>query len=268
MLSPDRRHRNIMIIITILIISIGVFFIQRAFRDGFGLVSIVARPVEGLLSGGGAAVHDFWGSISRISTVSQENKSLQEKNRKLEAELEQAKVFREENISLRQLLELNISARGEGLAAEIIARDPTNWFERFTINRGKSKGINKNMIIQTPEGLAGQITQLDDNTATVRTILNPRSAVPVYIVESGTFGILVGDSSPICTIKFIRNINFMQEGHLVVTSGMGDIFPPGILVGRITTVQGSVDSLSSRAKVKPFVNFEKLRFVMVTRGKN
>ncbi len=124
------------------------------------------------------------------------------------------------------------------------------------------------MIVLAPEGLAGQITGVSTSTATVRTILNPRSAVPVYVVESGSYGILCGDGTALCTMKYIRNISSLKEGQLVVTSGLGDIYPPGLIAGKITKVQGSIDSASNFARVKPFVNFENLRYMLIIRGKS
>lgn len=271
MFSKGAKNRWL-IIGSVLLMSVGFILFQNYIdlRENFidnGL-AMVFRPFESFLCRSGKGLQDVWRMLCNVSVINKENESLREKNAKLSAELEQIKILRDENVALRRLLDLKIDMKGEGIAAEIIGRDATNWFERFVINEGKSKGISKKMIVQKSEGLVGQITILNNDTATIRTILNPRSAIPVYVVESGTYGVLYGDGSPICTMKFIRNITFLQEGHLVVTSGMGDIFPSGILVGRIINVHGSVDSLSTQAKVKPFVNFENLRYVIVTRGKN
>jgi rod shape-determining protein MreC len=270
MFSPNLRNRNFVLLLAIVIVSFAALLLHLIGRKDdceCSLLTSMSQPGKNLLSGAGEGIKDFFVFLGSSSSMRKENETLKAENQRLSAELEQAKSFKDENLALRDLLELKKMSGGDSIPSEITGRDPTNWFERFELNRGKGNGITKNMIVTAPSGLVGQITSLCDGTSTVRTLINPRSAIPIYVVESGSFGILCGDGTPIATIRYIRNIALLSEGQLVVTSGLGDVFPSGIIVGRVTKVQGTVDGLSNLAKVKPFVNLETLKKVLVMRGK-
>lgn len=272
MFTTGGRNRNLLItVIIVAALSLVITLLQAFVFSSEGvLVQVLSdctMPGKVLFSKAGCSLRDFWDTLGRISTIKKENDILKEENTALLAEIEQIKVYKDENISLRNILELKKQWMESAIACEIAGRDSTNWYERFEINKGRNQGVTKKCVVLTPEGLAGQTTVTSANTSIVRTINNPRSAVPVYVVESGTYGILYGDGTSMGTIRYIRNIAFLQEGHLVVTSGLGEIFPSGILIGRITKFQGTVDSLSSYAKIKPFVDFESVRHVLVVKGK-
>ncbi len=257
--------------IIVVVVSLVVTVLQVYLFPSRGLttqlLSEITRPGKIIFSQAGCSLRELWDTLGSISTLKKENEALNERNAALSAEIEQTKVYKDENISLRNILELKKQWPESTIAGEIISRDPTNWYERFDINKGRNQGVTSKSVILAPEGLVGQSTTISANTSTIRTIINPRSAIPVYVVESGTYGILYGDGTPLGTMKYIRNIAFLQEGHLVVSSGLGETFPSGILIGRITKVQGTVDSLSSFAKIKPFVDFESIRHVIVVKGK-
>jgi rod shape-determining protein MreC len=256
-------------LIAILIISVCSLFIAALVPPKMTtLLSQCLEPGESLFNGTGKALSDCWQTLGSLATIRKELERQKEENKLLRMQLEEVKACREENISLKNLLELKKETGGDSIASQVIGRDCTNWFERLIIDRGWLMGIQKNMVALTPEGLAGQVTETSSSTATVRSILNPRSAVPVYVVESGSYGILCGDGTSLCSLKYIRNISFLKEGQLVVTSGLGNVFPAGLVVGKITKVQGSVDCASNFARVKPFVNFEILRYVLLIRGKS
>jgi len=270
--SSGDRNRNLLVpLIVVVAVAIAVTLLQLCFFHPEGalsqIVSEMTMPGKALFSKAGCGLRDLWDTLGSITTIRKENAALKEKNAALQAEIEQTKVYKDENISLRNILELKKQWPENTIAGEIFGRDPTNWYERFDINKGRNQGVTRKCVVMTPEGLVGQITAVSANTSTIRTIINPRSAIPVYVVESGTYGILYGDGTPMGTMKYIRNIAFLQEGHLVVTSGLGEVFPQGILIGRITKVQGTVDSQSSFAKIKPFVDFDSIRHVLVVKGK-
>jgi len=266
------RNRNLLIpVIIVAAVSLVIALLQIFLFSSEGIpaqiLSECTMPGKVVFSKAGCSLRDVWDTLGKISTIKKENDALKEKNALLSAEIEQIKVYKDENISLRNILELKKQWSENTIACEIVGRDPINWFERFDINKGRNQGVTGKCVVLTPEGLVGQTTAISANTSIIRTINNPRSAIPVYVVESGTYGILYGDGTPMGTIKYIRNIAFLQEGHLVVTSGLGETFPSGILIGRITKFQGTVDSLSSFAKIKPFVDFERIRHVLVVKGK-
>jgi len=266
--STEKPHYTNFLVI-ILLVAAGVFMVSLAVPEKLaGLLSSSMAPGEFALDVTGKGIGEFWQTITSLSTMKKELEKEKEEKKLLQAQLEEMKIYREENIALRNLLDLRKDQDGEGQAVILIGRDSTNWFDRMIVNGGKARGIHKKMIVLAPGGLAGQITSTSSSTATVRSILNPRSAVPVYVVESGSYGILYGDGTAVCTMKYIRNISFLREGQLVITSGLGDLYPPGLTVGKIIKVQGSVDNASNCARVKPFVNFENLRHMLVVRGKS
>lgn len=269
--TSNLKYRYMLIFVLILVFSCCILVFQKKapFKEGgvSEIFSSIFNPAGSLLTWSGKGTNDFLCSFFNSSGLKQENESLILQNQKLMCELQNAKVYKEENITLRQLLDLKREFNGNGIAAEVIFRDPTNWFENFVVNRGTVNGITRKMVVIAPSGVVGRVNTLNSTSTSVCTIINPKSAVPVYIVESGSYGILYGEGSALCTLEFIRNSSFLQEGNLVVTSGIGDIYPPGLIVGKTVNVQRSADGLSYLAKVKPFINFDSLTEVLFLRGK-
>ncbi len=215
--------------------AVVIIFILAAagFSSGFlrMIRSLSLSPVEQAAGRTGGALALSWNNISGLLNAASENRKLRDENRSLKAEIDELTIYRHENIRLKSLLNLKESLKYETIAAEVCGRDINSWFLRFEINKGKNDGVKKNMPVLSDRGLVGVISDSYPGTAAVRTILHNKSMTPVYIVESGAFALLEGEGGVSGTLRYIYNASLIDVGQLVVTSGLGDIYPGGLVIG-------------------------------------
>lgn len=223
-----------------------------------------ARPVaEQGLTRASSRTKSFLVTVREMFSLGSENEKLRSENALLKSEIQELKYYRYENIELKGLLNLKTHTYPDAIAASVTGRDSANWFYRMEVDKGSAEGVKKNMIVMSPEGVVGQITTVYTHTAVVRTILHKRSAVPAYVVEAGAFGILYGEGGEYGFLKYAYNSSLIETGQLVITSGLGDIYPRGLLIGMIE--EG--DKSSETYVMRPFVDMEKIDRVLLMEGK-
>jgi len=195
--------------------------------------------------------------------VRQDNVALVSENRKL---LNQIGVLREgqqENSRLRNLLSFREKFTLETVVARVIAKDVSTEFRAIRINRGETAGIHKNMAVVTQEGTVGRVLRTTANTADVVTILDLLSSVDSIIERSRARGAVEGMTDEICQMRFVLRTDDIQVGDLLVSSGLGGIFPKGIPVGTVAKVRKKPYGISQDVEVHPSVDFSRLEEVMV-----
>ena len=153
------------------------------------------------------------------------------------------------------------------VTATVIGRDPGNWTSTIIINRGLADGITKDMPVVTPQGLAGNVISVFNNTSKVQLILDPRSAVGSLVQrpESRVAAIVEGYGPNPLTPRMInvaRDADIIK-GDKIITSGFGGIYPKGLLVGEAVDVINEEGGLLKYAILKPAVDFDRLEEVFV-----
>lgn len=237
-------------------------------------LTIVERTIRNLytpLQSGVSGVSDIletWGNRfaskkslnQRIADLNQENSQIKLENQVLKEE--QAELYR-----LRRMLnfkEQNILTY-DLTGARIIGRSPSNWYNTMIIDKGSRDGIKQNMPVISPDGLVGRVSSVNENSAQVFLITDREVAVGVLLQETReTNGIVegLGDNS----MLRMRNIPYyskVQKGNQVVTSGLSEYYPKGIVIGKTTKVSREPNGLLLSATVAPAVDFNKLEEVFV-----
>lgn len=160
-----------------------------------------------------------------MSQLEEENQKLTDEINNLKEERQLYLRTREENKKLKKLLNITEKETGNILAAEVIARNPDNWFKSITINKGYENGVHKNMIAFTSEGLVGRVMSSSKYKARIRLVLNEKSAVPAQLVRTGEMGVVYGEGKGTCIIKYINSDADLKVGDLIMTSRMSRIYP-------------------------------------------
>ena len=152
------------------------------------------------------------------------------------------------------------------ITSNIIARDPGNWYENFTIDKGSNDGIEKNMVVLAFGGLVGKVEEVGPNYAKVSSIINGTYSVSSKTLRTDDEGFVKGDISNkgILKMDYIDKDAEIKEGDEIVTSHLSEIYPAGITVGYVTEVHlESNNKLSKTATIKPAVDFKHLEKVLV-----
>lgn len=169
---------------------------------------------------------------------------------------------------LKQLYQLDKEySEYEKVAAEVIASDPGNWFNTFTINRGSNHGIEKDMNVISDGGLVGLVTEVGADWATVRSIIDDFSNVSAMTVSTSDTCIVSGDLRLMDEGKLsfsqMSSANSVTVGEKIVTSDISDKYLKGILIGYVSEVTEDPNHLTNTGYLIPVVDFEHISKVLV-----
>lgn len=228
-----------------------------------GQLGLAVAPWQGGLAQAAGSV----GELGNLPQLAQENQELRDQVGALRAENARLQAAGQENERLAGLLNLREQRFPEGLAARVVARDPSSWFAQVAVDRGSEDGVGTETVAVSPEGLVGRVSQLATRSCRVKLLVAAGSAVPVMLARTGAVGILYGDGGYTCQIKFVSHDVDVQEGEEVLTSGLGQVYPGGLLVGRVIRNYGRTEALFQSLEVQPAVDFGRLRQVLLVRRK-
>ena len=153
------------------------------------------------------------------------------------------------------------------VAARVIGREADSWSHMIVIDRGTADGVKENMAVVTEKGLVGHVIEAGPNYAKVQLILDPRSSVGTLVqrAESRVVGIVEGDPANPTMPRMInvpKNAD-IEEGDIIVTSGFGGMYPKGLVVGLVSSLENDEAGLLKIALLEPAVDFQKLEDVAV-----
>ena len=181
------------------------------------------------------------------------------------------KELERESAELRHALDFKKATNFDVVAANIIRRHPTTWWQTVEIDAGEDRGIGIQLSVLSNVGLVGLIDRPLKSRSSVLLITDEKCQVSVHIEGSPEVGILNGqrgefDNNPLLRLRFLSKNASIQPGQRVFTTGRGGIFQPNILVGTIISVERG--SLDSEALVKPAVDLSDLNTVFVVLSEN
>jgi rod shape-determining protein MreC len=186
-----------------------------------------------------------------------------ETNRKLLNEIASLRETQQENLRLRKLLHFEERVAQQSVVARVIARDISTEFRAIRINRGESSGLRKNMAVVTNEGVVGRILRTTPATSDVVTVMDSNSAVDAIDDRSRARGVVEGMTDETCQLRFVLRTDDIQPGDVMVSSGLGGIFPKGVPVGSVSKVNRKPFGITQDVEIKPSVDFSKLEEVLV-----
>ncbi len=227
----------------------------------------LVAPVEASVSAQGKALRARVENPNDIETLRAENERLRaEVNRLQVAQVRLAEV-EQENQRLRALLrfaqEHPYEVRGANVVGLVIGRDPAVVIDRLLLDVGEVDGIRPGMPVVTDTGLVGQIVDVHKTTSVVLPITAAESAVNAIVQSSRLTGIVRGQHSNTLVMDYIPLDTPVEVGDLVLTSGLGSVFPPKIVIGQVVSVERHDYDVFQRAMIRPTVDFRRVEQVLV-----
>lgn len=225
-------------------------------------------PAQTAFSSAGQKLQSFFDAIISFHELKAENDRLRDSISFLEQQLVQFQELQKENYRYRKLLEFSEGSSHRLLAAEVIARDPSQWFGTITINRGYLDGVEQEMAVIAEGGLVGMISTVSPHSSQVLLITDPRLSVSAMVQRTRdpvTVGIVESNAKDTTRLKitYLPLGAKIQPGDVIVSSGMGGVFPRGILIGTVTEVNQDQPGMVLSALITPRVNFNRLEEVLV-----
>jgi rod shape-determining protein MreC len=169
----------------------------------------------------------------------------------------------QENQRLKALLSLRQNSTFRLIPAQVIMRSPETWSSLIVIDRGKKDGLKENSAVISYAGLVGRIVELGSSTAKVILLTDPGLCVSAIIQTSRVQGLVCGTLENYLVMRYLDEDKDIKIKDNVITAGLTEIFPKGILIGEITEIKKDPLDGRSYAKIKPAVDFNKLEEVMV-----
>ncbi len=209
---------------------------------------------------------DYFSSVKKLS---EENRTLQSEVERLSALEAQNEILRKQNESLYEFLELKKERNDFKLSdAKIIARTSSNYVSDFIINKGSFHGLKQNMPVIDSDGrLIGVVFSVDLQSARCRYITSYDVSVGVYDEMTGNTGVLSGDfglfSQNKCLIRGLLTQTEISVGDRILTSGVGDIYPAGLLIGTVEKLVPDANTHTVTAVVNPGENIFESDSIMV-----
>jgi rod shape-determining protein MreC len=245
----------VVIILTVIVLKLP----PRAATNFKLAISSFFLPLFGLASSSQHMAEKAANTALPRKELLKDIEQLRRENAEMRVQLQRQAELERENDRLRGLLQFQQSSPWKIRAARVIARDPANWWRNVQIDLGRRDGMLPDMPILTSEGLVGRISEVYEVRSRVVLIgdANCRVAAMVYdpqtktTVDNGviTTGASVLDES-IVELGYLSKASQVRAGHLVVTSGLGGIFPRGILIGQVIDTRPVEFGLYTVARVK------------------
>ena len=266
----NKRLIILLVSIIILVALIGfslngrktVTWPEQFVKDTVGLGQTVFHQPAQYVAG-------FFQNVSDLKRTYEENellKSRLDEYIKLETK---AKELEDENKKLREILDKKESLRDfERIQATVIARNPDRWHEVIALDRGKVHGVKENMAVITAQGLIGKVKHASQFTSTVQLLSSMDRTNRISAVvqgETNVYGLIEGYDAKkeALVLKRIPSDAKIAEKQRVLSSGLGGIFPKGLVIGEIIEVEPDEYGLTQMAYVKPATNFYDLDHVMI-----
>ena len=194
----------------------------------------------------------------------EENERLSTENYMQRVDIMRLRSLEQENAAMRKLLNSPLRVSSRRMFAEVISVDSDPYLQRVVVNRGASSGVYAGMPVITDEGLVGQVVSVAYATSRVLLFSDPSSAIPVTNTRNQVRAILSGTGiHDELVIENIPRSTDIKEGDLLVTSGLGGVYPEGYPVAIVSSVGFSDDQPFAEVKAKPLVDTDKIRYVLM-----
>jgi rod shape-determining protein MreC len=142
----------------------------------------------------------------------------------------------QQNQNLRKLLKVKPFPKPDGIWAGVIGRSADAWWQQLIIDRGRNQGVNKGAIVLASGGLAGRVTNVYPNSSRVLLLSDPTAQVGVMISRTRNMGVMRGQEQNLGVLSFFERDPNVKLGDIVVTSPHSGLFPAGIPVGRVRSL--------------------------------
>lgn len=216
--------------------------------------------------------------VSRARDAVDEKETMLSEIARLRTQLKRSESLRRDNDELRKMVAFRRRQPHELRLCEVVTRGgASGWWQTVTINRGRNDRLVPNLTVITTKGLVGRIGDTSRRTSTVLLITDPACKVACRISRTGAFGVVKGTGvafngdralEMLCAVQpldmeYISRDHELRRDDVAVTSGLGGVFPEGLVVGRVLDASADPSGLYQRAALQPAADLAALRYVFV-----
>lgn len=263
------RHKGLWVLALVLFIQVLALGVQVKRPNESGSVSLIRiwtirtiTPLQKFLVGTHDWVADTWHNYFWVRSLRTQNERLQDENWRLR--MEQVRMLQDASQAQRLQALLNFKEQyvSETVAAQVIGTSGSETSRVLYIDRGSNDGIKSDMAVITPTGVVGKVMRVFPATSQVLEINDQTSGIGTILEKSRLQGILKGTPSGDALLHYIMSDEKVEVGEMVLTSGGDRIFPKGLPVGRVVSVNPGTDMFLN-IRVKPSARLDRIEEVLV-----
>lgn len=274
-MSPKRKKLLIGVLTACLVILVLFLAVLTSTeRKNISTPEQFLREMLAPLQNGAAVVsgniHNWGAYLQGVDNIRAENEELQKEISELRLQLVNLAEYEQENERLKTLLHAvgSYNKQYDYATCQVVNRSQSNWYKTLIINGGSDDGFVVGLPVVCAEGVVGRIINTSANTSEVLLITDREGALSVMVQNTRTVGVVEGDgetdSLSMIHVPYDADIENYQQ---VITSGYGGVFPKGLLVGYINSIDLQSDGLMLEVGVRSYVDFNRLEEVMVLTSK-
>ncbi len=262
-----KNYKSIIFVVLLFLFALIMLSYNTKYDKGGGffrkIIMEASAPFQKLAHVTVKSVGNSWDRYVFLIGLVEENKKLTKTISELEAELLFYKEGYSETERLRKLLALKESLGYSFIAARVIAREQGALSKTIIIDKGSFDGLKSGMPVIAPPGLVGRVVHVSWNVTKVLLITDKNSNVDVLLDRTRVQGIFSGEGLRGGKLKYITKNQDVIAGDVVMSSGMGGVFPKGLFVGQVRDVTKPDTELFFNISVTPYIDFSKLEEVLI-----
>lgn len=262
--------RNLLIFVGVaLFIVINFILITTSSRDALPVSGVerltitLVSPFQKTVTHSINFTKGIWETYFMAVLAVQENVQLKKELGKAKEIQNRYHELELENLRLRKFVNFTNQLSETYVAAQIIARDPSPWFKTIIIDKGSKDGLTKGSPVLVSEGIVGQIIKVAGKYSRVLLITDRNSAVDALVQNTRVRGMVKGNNENNCSFVYALRKDEVKEGEMIVSSGLDQVFPKGLKIGRVLKVTKVHSKLFQDITIETSVNFDKLEEVLV-----
>lgn len=261
-----KRHQ-IPLLITLLVLVIALIYSVNLRKKTTTTlferaVLTLTEPLQLGIARTGAQIKSLWSNYLWLVDTRQQNIETMRANRDLRARLLEMREVTLENQRLKKLLDFVEADPRKVLPALVVAEDASSWARTIVIDKGLRNGVKEGEPVVVAEGVVGRVIKVASNSARVLLVTDASSSIAGLVERTRTRGVVRGNGREL-TLEFALRNDLVEVEDMIITSGMGGVFPKGLVVGRVADVQRNEFGLFQQIKLTPVVDFSRLEEVLV-----
>jgi rod shape-determining protein MreC len=262
-----RKYKTVVFVAALLVIVLTMIFLNLKYSsDRSFLREIVleaAAPAQTALNVSLSNVQNAWLRYIALVGIEEENKNLKKKIDELTAmNLSYQESYKEAQ-RLKKLLAFSDEHNYHFISARVIGREQAALSRTILIDKGFAHGLKAGMPVVAPPGLIGRLVDVSWHASRVLLFIDENSNIDAMVQRNRTQGIISGAGSRGMILKYISKTQDVKEGDVIVSSGMGGVFPKGLLIGQVGHVDRQEASLFIKINVAPYVDLSKLEEILI-----
>jgi len=227
-------------------------------------VGVVLYPVQQALLVPGRIVDAVGNYFTSVSTLQRENEALKRQQVENAQALLQAKQSEQENERLRKLLAARERARNNAILGTVLYESRDRFSHKLVLHVGTDDGVRAGSPVIDDVGVVGQVTRVFRNTSEVTLLTDKDQSIPIQIVRNGLRGVAFGGADPgTLDLRFMAANADVENGDVAVTSGLDGVYPVGLPVGKVITVERAAKDQFARIVLSPSAGVENHTYLLV-----